>query len=87
MLVQVEKITQYLDQGEEWLLTYHDNSTENIRQIKRARQKIKEGTYGFCDDCGRKIGFTILLACRHATKCSECSSRAREQELLVGEIS
>ncbi len=43
-----------------------------IPQLKRAIQKIREGTYGVCDGCGDKISEPRLAAVPGATRCVPC---------------
>ena len=61
-----------LDQGEECLLAFNTKSRKNSNKILRAKLKIMEETYGYCDICGKKISFTMLWACPHTIVCSNC---------------
>jgi len=47
---------------------------DTLRDIELALRKIKEGTYGFCDICKKKIPKARLEALPHATLCTECQS-------------
>ena len=51
-----------------------------IAEVDRALEKLDEGTYGSCDDCGRPIGSERLQAVPWAglcVKCAEARSRAK----------
>lgn len=49
-----------------------------IGKIKKALQKIDDGTYGICEECGEPISEKRLEARPVAMLCIECK---REQEL------
>ena len=44
-----------------------------LNSIKKTRQKIKEGTYGKCDNCGSEIPHERLRAMPEAHKCITCA--------------
>ncbi len=45
-----------------------------LQNVKRALQKIEEGTYGICEKCGAEIEPDRLEANPAATLCSVCAS-------------
>lgn len=53
---------------------YHMASSEGrlLYHIDEALQRIKEGTYGACLTCGKKIQKTRLEVVPHARLCIEC---------------
>jgi len=53
---------------------YHMASSEGrlLYHIDEALQRIKEGTYGLCQACGKKIQNTRLEVVPHARLCIEC---------------
>jgi DnaK suppressor protein len=46
-----------------------------LAEVERALEKVDEGTYGRCDDCGRLIAAERLETMPAATLCVSCSSR------------
>ena len=48
---------------------------DSLAQVRSALGKIKRGTYGKCDSCGRQIGVQRLRALPHATLCVDCQGR------------
>lgn len=46
-----------------------------LDSVKKTRQKIKEGTYGKCDNCGSEIPQERLKAIPEAVKCITCAAR------------
>ncbi len=61
-------------------LRIRDRERRLIRKIQAALQRIDEGTYGLCEDCGEEINIARLKA-RPVTKlCINCKSRQEEGE-------
>jgi DnaK suppressor protein len=59
-----------------------DRERRLIRKIQAALQRIDDGSYGICDDCGEEIGVPRLKA-RPVTKlCINCKSKQEEDEHL-----
>lgn len=53
------------------------------RKIQHALEKIEEGSFGECEECGAEISDERLLARPTATLCIHCKE---EQELAEGQI-
>ncbi len=52
-----------------WLLTMR---TETLENIERALERLEEGTYGICGECGQRIGEKRLRAMPFARYCVDC---------------
>jgi DnaK suppressor protein len=52
-----------------------DRHIEELRDIQRALQRMHEGSYGVCIDCGGEIPFDRLTAHPTAKRCRECQQR------------
>ncbi len=80
-----EKTDKRDDEGEPETITYErerdmsllDNSRDLLDQVDRALEKIQEGTYGVCGNCGKSIEAARLKALPHASLCISCK---REEE-------
>jgi RNA polymerase-binding transcription factor len=46
-----------------------------LAEVDRALEKLDEGTYGLCDECGQSISSERLEAMPFATRCVTCSAR------------
>jgi len=46
-----------------------------FRALEEARERMKKGAYGTCEDCGSDIGFERLKASPAATRCIQCQTR------------
>ncbi|MFI3272188.1 MAG: RNA polymerase-binding protein DksA [Pseudomonadota bacterium] len=65
-------------------LRIRDRERRLIKKIRGALQRMEEGTYGVCDDCGEEISVARLKA-RPVTKlCINCKSKQEEDEHLRG---
>ncbi len=51
--------------------------TETRTSIAKALSKIKSGTYGKCENCGKPIELGRLLAMPTAALCVSCSKKAK----------
>jgi DnaK suppressor protein len=46
--------------------------SRELRQIERALARLKQGTYGLCENCGHKIPVGRLNALPYSTLCINC---------------
>lgn len=47
---------------------------QNREQVERALERLREGAYGICEGCGRRIPAARLEYQPAATRCVECQS-------------
>jgi DnaK suppressor protein len=47
----------------------------SLAEVDRALERVDEGTYGLCDDCGQAISSERLEAMPSATLCVTCRAR------------
>src|SRR4029077_14723955 len=47
---------------------------QNREQVERALERLREGTYGICEGCGRRIPEARLSYQPAATRCVECQA-------------
>lgn len=66
------------------VLRARDRELKLIKKIDMSIEALKEGDYGYCDDCGMDIGIARLEARPTATKCVECKTIAelKEKQLI-----
>ena len=57
---------------------------DQIKQIDAALVALGNGTYGFCQNCGRKIGTKRLLAIPFAKFCIQCQSDMEDEAARRG---
>lgn len=58
--------------------TLEENSTQVLAEIDAALQRIEDGTYGICTNCGKEIPLARLEAYPWASLCIDCK-RERER--------
>ena len=51
-----------------------------LKKVDSALQRVDDGSFGICDDCGEGIELKRLLARPVTTLCIECKSRQEEEE-------
>ena len=56
-----------------------------INKIDLALKKLKDGTYGYCEDTGEPIGLKRLIARPIATLCIEAQEKHEKQEKIYVE--
>jgi len=63
---------------QEFTLGLIEGQQDELRMINRAIDRIQEGTYGVCGECGKKIPKVRLKAVPHAQLCIDCK---RQEEI------
>jgi DnaK suppressor protein len=66
-------------------LRIRDRERKLIKKVKLALERIKEGTYGECEECGEDIGRKRLEARPVTTMCIKCKSRQEKEEKARGQ--
>lgn len=56
-----------------------ENEQETLQQIDEALQRIEDGTFGVCQECGQPIAKPRLLAIPYASTCINCARKAETQ--------
>ena len=75
-----------LESDRTFTLRLRDRERRLIRKIQEALQRLDDGTYGVCEECGNDIGVPRLKARPVTTLCIKCKSRQEDVEALQGEI-
>lgn len=55
-----------------------------LKQVSLALAKIRDGEFGFCEECGDSIGRNRLLAYPHARKCIDCAELDEDMRRVTG---
>lgn len=59
--------------------SFQDAEIEEYNRIVRALEKINDGTYGICADCGEPISEKRLQSYPNAARCLSCQEAFEEQ--------
>lgn len=66
-------------------LRIRDRERRLIRKIQSTLQRIDDGTYGICEECGEEIGVARLKARPVTRLCINCKAKQEEDETLRGD--
>ncbi|MGQ9695889.1 MAG: RNA polymerase-binding protein DksA [Thermodesulfobacteriota bacterium] len=69
-----------LETDRNFLLRIRDRERKLIIKIKEALQRIEEGSFGICEECGEEISEERLKARPVTTLCIECKTKAEAEE-------
>lgn len=61
-------------------LRIRDRELQLIRKIQAAQQRIEEGTYGICEECGEEISISRLKARPVTRLCIKCKENQEKLE-------
>ena len=62
------------------LLANRNVTSNRLKEITRARQRIADEVYGFCIECDEEIAFPRLKAYPEAPMCIACQSNLESEE-------
>lgn len=65
-------------------LSILDRHIDAMRDIEAALQRIRNGAYGVCIDCGDDVGFTRLQAYPTAKRCIVCQEQREKHYAQEG---
>ena len=68
-----------------FVLRLRDRERKLVKKIHEALERIEEGQFGVCEECGEEIGVPRLKARPMTTMCIKCKSRQEEDEQLRGD--
>jgi len=63
---------------QEFTLSLMESEGGTLEQIEAALERIEDGEYGQCEECGARIPKTRLNALPYATMCVKCASRLED---------
>lgn len=63
---------------QEFTLSLMQSEGGTLGQIEAALERIEDGEYGQCEECGARIPKTRLNALPYATMCVKCASRLED---------
>ena len=63
---------------QEFTLSLMKSEEETLGQIETSLERIEDGTYGDCQECGGKIPKARLNAIPYAISCVKCASQSEQ---------
>ena len=74
------------ERDRELSLLLTDRDKEKLFAIDEALEKLKEGSYGICEECGDKIGHGRLKVMPLAKYCVNCQSKIEKEMVLQKKV-
>lgn len=73
-----------LEADRNFMLRIRDREHKLIKKIKKALDRIEDGSFGICDSCGEDISIARLKARPVTTQCIDCKTQQEAQEKALG---
>ena len=73
-----------LEADRNFMLRIRDRESKLIKKIKKALERIDNGSFGICDKCGEDISIKRLEARPVTTQCIECKTKEEALEKALG---
>jgi len=64
-----------VDKSRDLLMLLENEDQRELLEVEEALQRIREGTYGICESCGKEIGESRLQAIPLTRLCLSCKDR------------
>ncbi|NLF09117.1 MAG: TraR/DksA family transcriptional regulator [Pirellulaceae bacterium] len=64
---------------QEFTLSLMENNGVTLSQIESSLERIEDGTYGQCEECGVRIPKSRLKAIPYATLCIRCAEQQEQR--------
>jgi DnaK suppressor protein len=73
-----------LEADRNFMLRIRDRENKLIKKIKKALDRIENGTFGVCELCGEDISIKRLKARPVTTQCIDCKTKEEAKEKALG---
>ncbi|MCG6906819.1 MAG: RNA polymerase-binding protein DksA [Desulfobacteraceae bacterium] len=73
-----------LESDRNFMLRIRDREAKLIKKIKKALERIENGSFGICETCGEEISIERLKARPVTTQCIECKTKEEALEKSLG---
>jgi len=73
-----------LEANRAFTLRLRDRDSKLIKKIKKALERIEDGTFGICEKCGEDISPKRIKARPVTTQCIECKTKEEALEKAIG---
>ena len=73
-----------LESDRNFMLRIRDREHKLIKKVKKALDRIENGTFGICEKCGDDISIERLKARPVTTQCIECKTKEEAFEKALG---
>ncbi|PID40645.1 MAG: RNA polymerase-binding protein DksA [Proteobacteria bacterium] len=73
-----------LESDRNFMLRIRDREHKLIKKVKKALERLENGTFGICEKCGDDISTQRLKARPVTTQCIECKTKEEAFEKALG---
>jgi DnaK suppressor protein len=73
-----------LESDRNFMLRIRDREHKLIKKVKKALERIDNGTFGICETCGEDISIERLKARPVTTQCIDCKTKEEAFEKALG---
>ncbi len=73
-----------IESGRSFELRIRDRERKLLSKIEQALERVDEGEFGMCEDCGEEIGIKRLEARPVTTLCIDCKTAQETKERSQG---
>ncbi len=73
-----------LESERNFMLRIRDRENKLIKKIRSALERIENGTFGVCEECGENISIKRLKARPVTTQCIDCKTKEEASEKALG---
>ena len=73
-----------LESDRNFMLRIRDREHKLIKKVKKALERIENGTFGICEKCGDDISIERLKARPVTTQCIDCKTKEEAFEKALG---
>ena len=73
-----------LESDRNFMLRIRDRESKLIKKVKKAIERIENGTFGICETCGEDISIERVKARPVTSQCIECKTREEALEKALG---
>ena len=73
-----------LEADRNFMLRIRDRESKLIKKVKKALDRIENGTFGICESCGEDISEERLKARPVTTQCIDCKTKEEAMEKALG---
>ncbi len=73
-----------LEADRNFMLRIRDRESKLIKKIKKALERMENGTFGICESCGEDISIKRLKARPVTSQCIDCKSKEEALEKALG---
>ena len=73
-----------LEAERNFMLRIRDRENKLIKKIKKALDRIENGSFGICESCGEEIALKRLKARPVTTQCIDCKTKEEAFEKSLG---